>query len=394
MNKSTLRTLRKTFAPFAVKQKSSIYIHFPFCKSKCHYCNFFSETNSLVSHENYIELLIKEASYRADYLKDTIVTSIYLGGGTPSLFDPKLIAKLLSSLQNLFNISEEAEITIELNPDDITADYLQVLKSNTKINRASIGVQSFNDEELALINRRHSSEKAIKSIELVSKFFDNISFDLIYALPSQTMESLMKSLDIALSFNPKHISAYSLTLEKNTPIWNLIEQKKVVIPNEDKEVDFYFLIAENLRERGYEHYEISNYCLQGYKSKHNSAYWTGNIYLGLGAGAHSFDGKQRRWNLASMEAYLDLESGLNYFEIENISEIDAYNEYIMLGLRTKAGINLDYIKTKYGLKFYEKAKENLSKIPANQLNINTLNYSLTDLGMLFADKHSSDFFIN
>ncbi|MDR2085037.1 MAG: radical SAM family heme chaperone HemW [Bacteroidales bacterium] len=375
--------------------ESSIYIHFPFCKSKCYYCNFFSETNSVIKPEDYINLLIKEASQRNDYLNNSIVKSIYLGGGTPSLFSPQLISELLNRLYKIFNISENAEITIEVNPDDITDEYVKFLASNTKINRISIGIQSFNDKELKLINRRHSSRKAMESLEIISKHFDNFSLDLIYGLPSQDLESLNRNIEMALRFKPKHISVYSLTIEKGTPLFNDIQKKEINIPGEDDEVNFYFFIADRLKENGYDHYEISNYSLDGFKSKHNSAYWTGNTYLGLGPGAHSFDGNQRRWNFPSLLTYkTSLEDGKNYFETEKIDLTDSYNEYIMLAFRTKMGINLDYIDDKYGGIFTENTKNKLLLVPKDHLIIIKSNYSLNDAGFLFADKYASDFFIN
>ncbi|MDL2238583.1 radical SAM family heme chaperone HemW [Bacteroidales bacterium OttesenSCG-928-K22] len=371
---------------------SSIYIHFPFCKSKCYYCNFFSEINSNLSHDEYIVLLLNESLQRKNYLNNTIVNSIYLGGGTPSVFDPKLISGLLNALDKIFNVAKNAEITIEVNPDDITEEYLKILSSYTNINRISVGVQSFNDNELKLINRRHSSEKAIKSLELISKYYDNISIDLIYSLPMQDLESLNHNINIALSFNPQHISAYSLTLEKETHLFKQIQKGEVNIPSEDEDVDFYLFLTEQLKNNGYDHYEISNFCLQGYESKHNSAYWTGNTYLGLGPGAHSFNGVQRRWNLSSINTYKSkLESGNNYFETEDINIISSFNEYIMLGLRTKKGISLDYISDKFGIEFLQNTKKALLLIPQQHIVEKDMSYALNDAGMLFADKYASCF---
>ena len=369
-----------------------LYAHLPFCKSRCYYCAFYSQTAN-DNYTLYVKSLINEAEHEKDFLPTKTLNSVYLGGGTPSLLNVQQLATLFNGLKNIFSVADNAEITIEVNPDDVTEDYIKDLKMYTPINRISIGIQSFNDEELKIVNRRHNASTAKKALEIINKFYDNFSLDFIYGLPLQTCESWQDSINTALSFNPKHISAYSLSVEHGTYMEKMAEDKTVIIPDENFVVDCYNIIKDMLDKHGFIHYEISNYCLKDFEAKHNTNYWNDGKYLGLGAGAHSFNGKIRRWNVASVDEYMRLAGIGNFYGKENIDKKTAYNEYIMLGLRTKKGINLDNIEKYFGEFYVINTKKYLSQIPYNHLIVNGLNYNLNDEGMLLADRYSVLFVI-
>ena len=367
---------------------SSIYIHFPFCKTRCSYCAFYSQTD-IKDFDRYVDALLLEAESRTSYLPDKNIATLYLGGGTPSLFPTQTIVRLMEKLSRLFNIQENAEMTIEVNPDDINSSYLSDLKKYSGINRISVGIQSFDDRELAAINRRHNSLTAKKALENIAAFFDNYSLDLIYGLPFQSVESYQNNLETALLFHPRHISAYALSVEQGTQLEKDLISQRMAIPGDDMSIQCYHITNKILGDNNFEHYEISNYALAGYKSKHNSRYWTGDNYLGLGAGAHSFNTTTRRWNFPSVERYI--KSRFQYEE-EQIDKKTALNEYIMLGLRTKNGVNLDFIDKKFGHE-YKKTIERLStQIPENHLIVDGMALSLNEDGMLFADKYASILF--
>ena len=375
-----------------------LYFHFPFCKSRCIYCAFYSQTQ-YTDFQHYVECLIHEAKATMSssdvFTEHTKIDTVYLGGGTPSLIPVKLLSYLFTELYSTFDLSNSEEITIEVNPDDVNEEYIRQIKSFTPINRISIGVQSFNDDELKMINRRHNADKACKAIEIISQKFDNFSIDLIYGLPLQTSESWEASINKALAFNPKHISAYSLSIENGTPLAKMISEEKITVPDEDFTINCYHRLNEILREHGYLHYEISNYCLPNYHSRHNSNYWKDFPYIGMGAGAHSYDCKSRHWNVKDIKKYMEkIDNCLDAAEHEIITQDMKYNEYIMLGLRTSQGIDYQYINDYFGKGKLNHTIESANKVSRQFIMPDCHNaLILNEEGMLFADGIASDFFI-
>lgn len=363
---------------------AGIYIHIPFCKSRCIYCDFYSTTGMVNKFaDRYASAIKKEFELRRNELGDDKIQTIYLGGGTPSFFPQVLIDKIIRPIDR----TNVEEFTIEVNPDDITPDYCRQLQKSG-INRVSMGVQSFNDNELRLINRRHSATDAICAIKLLKESgVDNISIDLIYGLPQQTFDSWRKSIDIAVSLNLKHISAYSLTYEQGTPLWKMREQGIVNEIDEELSIEMYNHLVKVLSDCGFEHYEISNFALPCFRSRHNSAYWDFTPYLGLGAAAHSFDGNVRRFNPNNIETYLKkIENGGTAFITEQTEWWEKYDEMIMVRLRTAEGVNANQIKATFGKSVYDtfinKAKELVSK---NQLITDGTTYRISPSAIMLAD---------
>lgn len=314
---------------------SGIYIHIPFCKSRCSYCDFFS-TTFLHKEDKYISAVIREISQRKDYLNNQPVTTIYFGGGTPSLLKIDSIRHILNCIHDSFSVSHDAEITLEANPGDLDQDKLQALKS-IGINRLSIGIQSFDDDFLRIIGRRHSRQDALNAVQFAQSVgFDNISIDLIYALPSQTIEQWLLTLDTAINLGVQHISAYCLTIEENTPMHTLLRQGKITPASDELANQMYETCIKRLQKAGFIHYEVSNFCLPNFHSRHNSSYWNNTPYLGIGAGAHSYNGTSRQWNICNLDQYINGTPPT----IEQLTSKDIYNERVMLSLRTKDGIDL------------------------------------------------------
>ena len=345
---------------------SGIYVHIPYCKQKCIYCNFYSIATKK-SKDNYIQALVKEIEKRNNYLSTPIKT-LYFGGGTPTCLNKEQIKEIIIALKQNFDLSHLEEATIEANPEDANSNLLEFLLKQG-FNRISYGIQSFDDQDLRLLNRKHNSKTAIEAIELSRKVgFSNISFDLMFNLPNMTCEKWEKNLEKAIELNPEHLSCYSLTLEEGTMLDKLVKKKIISLIPENNSVIQFNKTKSFLEQAGFEHYEISNYCKQGFRSKHNSAYWRAEEYLGLGAAAHSFNISSRSWNPESIEEYIsNIENNTSPFT-EILSEKDKYNEYIMLSLRTKEGINSKYIEENFPQYFEhfnkqkEKAKE-LFKTP-------------------------------
>lgn len=340
---------------------AGIYIHIPYCSQKCIYCNFYSIATKR-SKDNYIKALIKEIEKRNTYLSSPIKT-LYFGGGTPTCLNKEQIEEIIIALKQNFDLTLSEEVTIEANPEDANPEFLEHLL-NLGFNRISYGIQSFNDDDLKLLNRRHNSETAINAIELSRKVgFSNISFDLMFNLPNMTLEKWEKNLEKAIELNPEHLSCYSLTLEEGTMLDKLVKKKIISLISENNSVIQFNKTKSYLEQAGFEHYEISNYCKPGFKSKHNSAYWKAEEYIGLGAAAHSFNISSRSWNPENIEQYIsNIENNIEPFT-EILSEKDKYNEYIMLSLRTKEGIDSKYIEENFPQYFEhfnkqkEKAKE-------------------------------------
>ena len=314
----------------------SVYVHIPFCKSRCLYCDFFS-TTQLDLREQYVQALIREAHSRLSTL-DSQLSTIYFGGGTPSMLSVEQIQRILSAI----NPTNAIEITLEANPGDLTIDKLQALRA-IGINRLSIGIQSFRDEELQLLGRRHNAQQAIEAVYLAQQAgFDNISIDLMYALPNQTLAGWQSNIRQALDLHVQHISCYCLTYEPHTRLTQLVESGKLTPADEDTENQMYDILCDKLAANGYEHYEVSNFALKNHHSRHNSAYWNDTPYIGLGAGAHSYDGTTRRWNIDDLPAYINgLSNGSQYWEEEHLTPDQKNMEYIMLGLRTSDGIAIN-----------------------------------------------------
>ncbi len=318
---------------------AGIYIHIPFCTKRCIYCGFYSTTQTELM-DRYTAAVCKELTERKEYI-DNHIKTIYFGGGTPSLLNSGQIERIFQTIMENYRTDGLQEVTFECNPDDITCDFLQSI-ARTPINRISMGIQSFNDDILGFIRRRHNSEQAVNAVKLCHEAgFNNISIDLIYGIPGQTVNIFREDIEKAIALNVSHISSYHLSYEEETPIWHLLQNKKITAIEEDSSVSMYNLLCDSLRKSGFKHYEISNFAKEGYESKHNSSYWNGTPYLGIGAGAHSFNGVSRRWNPDNITQYIGgIESNKPVFEEEFLTDADRYNEIIMLGLRKSDGIDL------------------------------------------------------
>jgi len=330
---------------------SGIYIHIPFCKQACHYCDFHFST-SLKHKDALLNALLLEIEQRAEKWQKHFFETIYFGGGTPSIIPVADIEKILEKLRKTFQIAPQAEITLEANPDDLSPEKLQAYRQ-MGINRLSIGVQSFFEEDLQKLNRSHRAEQAIDAIQHAQKAgFDNITIDLIYGIPGLTDEKWQQNIQTALDLQIPHISAYALTVEPQTALAWLIQKEKYPPVSEEQSARQFDLLRKKLLENNFVHYEISNFGKEKYFSRHNLSYWKNIPYLGLGPAAHSYNGKQRRWNVANNAKYIKGVQTKNYFEIEDLTPQDIYNELIMTGLRTIWGVDLQKIEA-LGKGFYE-----------------------------------------
>jgi len=374
---------------------AGIYVHIPFCKQACHYCNFHFSTN-LSYKEAFIESIIKEVSLRKDYLQNDIVNTIYFGGGTPSLLKTQEINKIIQAISETFSIGENPEVTIEVNPDDIALKdnvYLRELRS-TGVNRVSIGIQSFEKKDLEFMNRSHNNKQAYFALEnCLSAGFDNISADLIYGTPSLSDKSWERNLFRLLEFGVPHISAYALTVEEKTALHSFIKSGKINAIDEVKVAAHFEMLVEILTNSSFIHYEISNFALEGFISKHNSGYWKNQNYLGLGPSAHSYNGKSRQWNVSNNHIYIrQISEKAPKYEVETLSKETKYNEYILTSLRTMWGVDPIYIRDNFGktleYHFYRLAEKHLN----NSVEIIDNKYILTKSGKLFADRVASDLF--
>jgi oxygen-independent coproporphyrinogen-3 oxidase len=321
---------------------AGIYIHIPFCRQACHYCNFHFATSLRYKNE-LIASLLKETVIRKDYLAGETVDTIYFGGGTPSLLDADEISSILDLVGKMFRIAGDVEVTLEANPDDITTEKLMAWKASG-INRLSIGIQSFYEEDLTWMNRAHNARQAIDSLELARKYFDNITVDLIYGTPQLTDEKWKHNVERVIAMEIPHLSCYALTVEPKTPLQKMISSQKAEDIDPGRQSDQFLLLMDWMENAGYDHYEISNFARPGRRSRHNSSYWQGKRYLGLGPSAHSFDGHSRQWNISNNKIYIDsLTNGLLSFEMEELTGTQQVNEYIMTSLRTMEGLSLDRI---------------------------------------------------
>ncbi|MGC1390491.1 MAG: radical SAM family heme chaperone HemW [Bacteroidales bacterium] len=323
---------------------AGIYIHIPFCKKLCFYCDFYHVV-SIDDNSVFIDALLKEASLRKDYLENETVSTIYIGGGTPSVFSIKNLGTILNHINKLFKVAEDCEITIELNPDDVHSAYLKGLKYH-KINRISLGIQSWRDSDLKMLNRRHDSAQAIIALsETLNAGFENVTIDLIYGIPGMSLKEWESNLDFSFSYAIQHLSAYHLTIEPGTVFGKMLEKGTISEIDENESAALFNLLIEKSQSAGFIQYEISNFGKPGFFSVHNSNYWKQVNYLGLGPSAHSFNGYSRQWNIRNLKGYIkSINTGKSFFESEELNTKTRFNEYIMTSLRTMWGIDLEYVE--------------------------------------------------
>lgn len=323
---------------------AGIYVHIPFCKQQCSYCDFHFSTTFSDYRTEMIDAICKELSERKEYLEDQSVSTIYFGGGTPSILTKHELAQILETIHTNFEVVDP-EISMEANPDDISRTSLQEWKS-LGVNRLSIGLQSFKQEDLKWMNRAHSVTEAENCVELARSFgFENLTVDLMYGLPGLTLDEWKNHVEKVIAMGVSHISAYCLTVEEKTALNNWVKKGKIIPASEDQQSDQFVLLLELLEKNGFYQYEISNFCLPGSESGHNSNYWKGAWYLGVGPSAHSFNGSTRSWNVANNRAYLKGIANETFdIELEQLSNVDQFNERILTGLRTVYGVPLDEIK--------------------------------------------------
>ncbi|MDX9946949.1 MAG: radical SAM family heme chaperone HemW [Bacteroidales bacterium] len=338
---------------------AGIYIHIPFCKKLCSYCDFY-HVKAQSDNKQYIDALSREAFLRRDYLGNQPVSTIYIGGGTPSVLQPSEIKSILDNISRNFRVDEKPEVTIELNPDDVNDDFLHGLKK-TIVNRISIGIQSWREQDLKFMNRRHTASAAAIALDKIfDAGYDNVTIDLIYGLPGMKAADWASNLDISFSYNIKHLSAYHLTIEPGTMLGKMKEKGALSEIDEDESASQFQLLIEKAVAAGFIHYEISNFGLPGFLSVHNSNYWKQVSYLGLGPSAHSFNGYSRQWNVRDVKKYIKaVDSGCLDFDIEELDKKTRFNEYILTSLRTMWGISLDYVEEAFDKEGYDYIK-NLS----------------------------------
>ncbi len=372
---------------------SGIYIHIPFCKQACHYCDFHFSTQ-LKKKEALVAALQEELLLRKSELEGTTIETLYFGGGTPSLLSDEELAELIHTAKKHYTFHKFPEITIEVNPDDVNLEQVRAWKSSG-LNRVSLGIQSFFDEDLNFMNRAHSAKEARDSIALVRAYFENVSIDLIYGFPQLTREKWISNLETMLAFDIPHLSAYALTVEPRTALDAFIKKGKVPALDDQLTEAHFELLTARMETGGFTHYEISNFGKPGYFSKNNTAYWTGKPYLGIGPSAHSFDGLSRAWNIANNSKYI---AALNKGELplskENLSLRDRYNEYIMTGLRTIWGVSESQIASRYGDSYLKHFRARVTPFLDNgKLILQGDTITVAKTGKLWTDGIAADLFI-
>lgn len=332
---------------------AGIYIHVPFCKTRCAYCDFFSTTLHDMK-SRYVDALCQELVMRRNYLHDAPIGTLYFGGGTPSQLSESDFHSIFNQIEKVYGLEACEEITLEANPDDLTDDYVEML-TTLPFNRISMGIQTFHEPTLQLIGRRHTAQEAIEAVRRCQQHgFTNISIDLIYGLPGETLEQWKEDLLMAFSLKVQHLSAYHLTYEQGTRLWQMLQRKEICEVDEDTSVELFRILCEEMQKAGYEHYEISNFALPNFRSRHNSAYWHEVPYLGCGPGAHSFDGDSREWNVSSLPKYIEaLEQGQRNYEQETLDKDTRYNEFIMTRLRTCEGFSLNDLQQRFGQAYHD-----------------------------------------
>jgi oxygen-independent coproporphyrinogen-3 oxidase len=374
-------------------KESGLYIHIPFCRKKCDYCDFYLITNTNILGR-FLKNLKAEIILQSEKFRDYKFDTIFIGGGTPSLFTEKQIESIVNTLNKYYKIDSESEITIEANPEDFSNSEKFTSLKNAGINRISFGVQSFIDEELKLLTREHTAKQAIEVIEKAKNTFDNISIDLIYSLPNQDKSNLEKTLIKTLELEIPHISAYTLIFEKETPIYNMMDKKQIKKNDDELESQLYLMFSDKLVKAGYEHYEVSNYAKKGYESKHNLKYWEYNNYLGFGPSAHSFFNGKRWSNFRNIIKY-NINLQKNELAIENehtLTEEESKMEFIMLGLRSK-GVNLKKYYELFRKIFTDEYIDSLNILSNEKLGIQKSDsYCLTEKGYLMVDEICAKYF--
>lgn len=373
---------------------AGIYIHIPFCRKACSYCNFHFST-SLDQKKPFLDALKHEIKLRRDFLKEgQTIETIYFGGGTPSLLESDEIKAIMEALHENYRISSDTECTLEANPDDISTSVVKAWM-HSGINRLSLGVQSFDDAELAWMNRAHTASQSLQSIdEILEAGMHNFSIDLIFGSPLQSRDSLEKNAGLITAKKIKHISCYGLTVEPRTALFQQVKKGQTADTDSEHQANDFLFLMNYLQGEGYEHYEISNYALPGYRSKHNSSYWEGLPYLGLGPAAHGYNGEnKRRWNIANNAIYIrELINNRIPFEEETLEPVQQLNEYIMTALRTVEGISLERVSIKFGTINAEALKNKVSGLNPENISITNGKIRLSDNGKLFADGLASSLF--
>ena len=375
---------------------ASLYIHIPFCKSRCTYCDFFSQTH-LIYKDVYIKAVVRELELRKDYLEGEAIETIYWGGGTPTLLQPEDFELVFNAISRLYDISSCQEITLEANPDDMTEAYVADLRQ-FPFNRISLGIQSFHDNDLQLLNRRHTAQQALNAVALCQQVgYANLSIDLIYGLPGQTWNMWEENLNTALQLHIPHLSAYHLSYEEGTVMCQQLNARMIEAVSEETSVALFDMLIDKLDAAGYVHYEISNFCQPGCFSRHNTAYWTDRNYLGIGPGAHSYNYHSRQWNIASLTNYLEGIScevqdsgfkvqGLGFAEKELINDKTRYNDYVMTCLRTMWGIQPDAFIEIFGQQQLARLLQQAERYIANGwIEENEEALKITRKGLLMAD---------
>ena len=369
---------------------AGLYLHVPFCSSKCSYCAFYSVTNNQLK-QDYIEAICKELYLRKQFFKDIhfknnqfkpLVNTVYFGGGTPSCLDEYAFEKIFNAIYDCFGNSFE-EVTIECNPDDITLSYAKILKKYA--NRISLGIQTFNNDQLKLINRRHNAEEAIRAVDIIKEVgISNISIDLIFGFPKETLTAWLFDIDQAIKLNVQHVSAYSLMFEEGTKLYHLLKKKKIEQISEELSVEMYDVLIDKLSEAGLAQYEISNFAKPGFESRHNSSYWNETPYLGVGPSAHSYNLLTRSWNVSNVSQYIkSISKDILPFEEELIDDITRYNDLVTTALRTKKGILLNTLQGDFSRYILEQSsgfiKEGMiMKTTDNRLALTRKGYYVSD----------------
>lgn len=370
---------------------SSLYIHIPYCKRVCYYCDFHFSV-AMKNKDKLINSLKQELLMRKDYLGNAPLQSLYFGGGTPSVLEISEIEDVLNTVYALHSINSDAEVTFEANPDDLTREYLTGLR-NLGINRLSIGVQSFHDKDLTWMNRRHNAAEAEHCIKLSQDCgFSNINIDLIYGLPTLSPDLWLKNLEKFVALEIPHLSAYHLTIEPKTVLGIWKKRGKVSEIAEEDSLKEFNMLVDFTSSHGYEHYEISNFCKDGKYSRHNLNYWMQGTYLGTGPSAHSYDGKSRQWNIAVNDTYIrNITQGLSYFDKEELSLSEQFNDYLLTHLRTRWGIQFDEVKGRFGEDYFSHLQKELSRYnKSDVLHIDNNGAALTTKGKLVADRVISE----
>jgi len=373
---------------------AGIYIHIPFCRKKCYYCDFFKSTDLSQKARLLAGLKLELESRVSEYCSEEINT-IYFGGGTPSVLLINELKDLLNVIKSNYRVNEDAEITLEANPDDLTLTNLLTLKQ-IGFNRLSMGVQSFSETDLKLMNRRHSALQAIQSVKWAKEAgFSNISIDLIYGLPNQNMEEWEQNVRIAVELDVQHISAYNLTYHEGTVFYEQLKKGILKELPDELNLQQFELLIRILKEAGFEHYEISNFCKPGLYSQHNSSYWKSRKYLGIGPSAHSYDLQSRSWNVSSISKYLHgLENDEPYSETEILTEQDRYNDYIITGIRTIWGVSEDFVQSEFSSKYFAHFQKSREKyLQSGHLSCTSGKVSLSTEGLFISDQITTDFMV-